>query len=175
VGAGAGRLRLASGALRQLLAAADAGWAPAAAAAVQLGAAAAAAAARMLRHPPAVALIISGSPTSPSTRMASASSAIRPAEPGTVGTPAFFMVSLRAVVVVVVVCGWWCVVCAAGIAAAAPRTTTHHPRSPAARPAAHLAVDLSPMTLMCWGSGPMNSMPWSRQISTKPAFSDRKP
>lgn len=38
-----------------------------------------------------------------------------------------------------------------------------------------LAVDLSPMTRMCSDFGPMNSMPWSAQMSTKVAFSERKP
>lgn len=37
------------------------------------------------------------------------------------------------------------------------------------------AVDLSPMVLMESGFGPMKLMPWSLQISTKPAFSDRNP
>jgi hypothetical protein len=38
---------------------------------------------------PAVALIMSGKPTTSATASASFSSAIRPSEPGTVGTPAF--------------------------------------------------------------------------------------
>lgn len=38
-----------------------------------------------------------------------------------------------------------------------------------------LAVDLSPMTRMCSDFGPMNSMPWSAQMSTNVAFSERKP
>lgn len=37
------------------------------------------------------------------------------------------------------------------------------------------AVDLSPMTRICSDLGPMNSMPWSLQMSTKVAFSDRNP
>ncbi len=37
------------------------------------------------------------------------------------------------------------------------------------------AVDLSPMMRMCSERGPMKLMPWSLQMSTKVAFSDRKP
>ena len=37
------------------------------------------------------------------------------------------------------------------------------------------AVDLSPISLMESDLGPMNSMPWSAQMSTNVAFSDRKP
>ena len=54
-----------------------------------------------------------------------------PSDPGTVGTPAAFMVSR--------------------------------------------AVDLSPIVRMCSERGPMNSMPWSAQMSTNVAFSERKP
>jgi hypothetical protein len=54
-----------------------------------------------------------------------------PSDPGTVGTPAAFMVSR--------------------------------------------AVDLSPIVRMCSERGPMNSIPWSAQISTNVAFSERKP
>jgi hypothetical protein len=45
---------------------------------------------------PAVALIMSGRPTSLDTLTASFSSAIRPSEPGTVGTPAFCMATAAA-------------------------------------------------------------------------------
>jgi hypothetical protein len=37
------------------------------------------------------------------------------------------------------------------------------------------AVDLSPMVRIWSEEGPMNSMPWSLQMSTNVAFSDRKP
>ncbi len=37
------------------------------------------------------------------------------------------------------------------------------------------AVLLSPMRRICCGLGPMNSRPWSLQISTNSARSDRKP
>lgn len=81
--------------------------------------------------PPAVALIITGKPTCLATSTASVSFLINPSEPGTVGTPAAFIVSR--------------------------------------------AVDLSPITRMCSERGPMNSIPWSAQMSTKVAFSDKNP
>ena len=37
------------------------------------------------------------------------------------------------------------------------------------------AVDLSPIVRIWLGWGPMKWIPWSLQMSTKPAFSDRKP
>lgn len=37
------------------------------------------------------------------------------------------------------------------------------------------AVDLSPIVRMCSDLGPMNSMPWSLQMSTNVEFSDRNP
>ena len=43
--------------------------------------------------PPAVALIMSGKPTSLATSIAISSLSMSPLEPGTVGTPAFFIVS----------------------------------------------------------------------------------
>lgn len=38
-----------------------------------------------------------------------------------------------------------------------------------------LAVDLSPITRTWSDLGPMNSMPWSLQMSMKVEFSDRNP
>lgn len=37
------------------------------------------------------------------------------------------------------------------------------------------AVDLSPIMRMCSDRGPIKLMPWSLQMSTKVAFSDKKP
>jgi hypothetical protein len=41
--------------------------------------------------------------------------------------------------------------------------------------AVRLASILSPMMRICSGDGPMKATPWSRRISAKRAFSERKP
>ena len=97
--------------------------------------------------------------------MASSSLLIRPSLPGTVGTPA----------------------------ACTPRDPAEHRRTLYLKQEhwgtvrqfadmresltfiVSLAVDLSPMVRMCSAFGPMNSMSWSAQMSTKLAFSDRNP
>jgi hypothetical protein len=141
-----------------------------------------------LPPPPAVALIIIGNPTSPATWIACSSFSISPALPGTVGTPAWGAGAGRGRGEGLFGGGWECRRALARCSAppppcagrpALPPTLDATPPNPPKRPPTFFivsrAVALSPITLICAGLGPINSRPWSVQISTKLAFSDRKP